>query len=162
MSQVAELARKCLADFAGDRVKAAQVMEAHVHKDKALFVELLSPLVHEAVWSLLSRVAHEGRRAIWQEARVDSGAGARGGLAQLASARAQSFLRDFYISSGKALGEASREEVKTEQALHRGLATANGVKAKFYARIANAWKPGAKRVKDWATEGQLRTFSRSK
>lgn len=151
-----DAARDCIEQAKGDRYKAAKLFRREVDEDGGLRRELIEPLLEKACWEQIRRVAHVDRKPYWSST-VKTGNDNTSGIASVAKKHAQDWL-SYPLSCGKVLGDANRDEVDAERALHEMNARTNAVRARFYGKIVDAMG-SAKRVRDALTNDKLDELS---
>lgn len=166
MNPVQERAIVALRAVDGDRQKAAQLFRQWVEEDKALFEQLLHPLLDQAIWNAIRQATRTARKDAWENdcdltiaplpsemSRADSVAG----LEAMAETTAHSLLDSFPLPSGKWLGDATRDEMLEAITFYHKQAHGNKVKAVFLEMVLKAMGNAA-RVRDRVDEQRVRAL----
>lgn len=125
-------AQSALIEAKGDRSRAAEILSERIKSEKEVYAELMEPFFSRAVWQEISVAASALRMGYWKEAPA---AGDASGLDVIAKRNASSILDEWFLSSGKPLGDATKDDLAHEAALHERLAASNANRAQFYRAI---------------------------
>lgn len=123
------IAKQCLEEADGDWEQAAQLMEARVLNDDALYKEVALPLIKRAVWALVRGASRKKRQTFFSNRRV--GKDTTTGIKAVA---AMNWL-DYPLMGGQKLGDATREDLQKNIEKHVSDAKENEKKANWLSRI---------------------------
>ena len=152
------LATKCLEVEDGDRGRAERLLHDSLDSDTELCAQFVKPLVRLAVSNLIRKVARAHSNVAWNKGqetlKIAMHDGAVG-LQQVAVAEAQSLLDRYSMAmTGKWLGDANRDDLALEIAMHDENVKGNQAKAKWFTAIRHELK-GAQTVRDRFDEGMV-------
>lgn len=124
MSEIAELAAKCLQNAKGDdaisRVRAAtDALYRRVMRNRTLYRALMDPLVRDACYMQVSKLARSDRRIVWNNLPVSKSEDRR----RITALSDGYTLRDFTLQGGKRLCEATGDEIAEAAAKYRAQGT---------------------------------------
>lgn len=143
------IAKECLADVDGDWKRAADLMRERVTKDRAMFEELMMPMVDAAIWNHIRLASAEGRRGGLRSSQDNVR-----GLYSVARTVERGLLDTFRLQGGMKLGDATRGTLAVEIAVRRRNADGNTRAATFLAAISDK-VPASKCVRDVLSNEQV-------
>lgn len=147
---VAEMARKALAECDGDWEKAARLLRSWADSNETLYRALADSLIDKACWSAIRGASHNQRRNLfdpthgeiplpnWNDADI--------------RAVAKNGWYDYALPGGLKLGDAKREDVEEAIDFHMVQSRSNMVKAKWLQLLLGRLTDPAKIVRDLVKE----------
>ena len=138
---IASLAKDCLKASKGNWDRAVRRFRKKLEADAALMAEFIEPLLDAAIREAIRKATRGQRRAIV------AGHDDPSGLASVAKQHVADFLV-YSLSSGLALGDATRPKLLDEAKMHDQFARANGHRATWFTQIAAGIDNDEKRVSD--------------
>lgn len=148
--KISDIAAAAIEKAHGDTIKAAAIMEREVSANEAKYRALMDPLLAAACYSAVSSVQRCNRAEIWTAPNYTAG-----GNGSRVHALASGNLLLFPLPGGKALGEATKDEVIEAADFYGKQATDMTVKARWLSRIGEKLT-GKKTVAKVFTEESLR------
>lgn len=137
---IRSFAESSLVEAKGDRSRAAEILSERLKASPELYAKVTEPFFSRAVWQEISVAASSMRMDFWNHGAPQGDAS---GLAAMAKRNA-SILDEWFLSCGIPLGDASKDDLAKEAAMHERFAASNADRAKFYRSIMT--KMGKKRT----------------
>lgn len=128
---IKDIAEAALEKADGEAIAAAAIMEQKIRADPKKYHALMDPLVASACFTAVSQVIHANREKVWTARNYKAG-----GNGHRVHALAAGNLLLFPLPGGKALGEATREEVSEAAVFYGKQAADMSLKSRWLARIA--------------------------
>lgn len=141
---VPQTSRQCLLEAGGDVTKATNRMSAIIRDDKALFQQLMWPLIDNACYDAIRQECRLQRRKIWETPRYTED-----NILAVASTR----LMDMILPGGLKLGEAHKNDLLDAAEFYDRQAENMAHKGRFLSAVAG--KLNGKRVNRALDEEQL-------
>lgn len=135
-ARVRQVADECIEEVGGDWTAAADRFRQRLDSDRELYDELVAPLIEGAIWDAIRGASSRQRRRFCEESAPAHGSE---GAEALARANERDLL-DYPLTGGVRLGDATRDVLIEQIALHRAQARGNLIAATWLRKIADVLK----------------------